>query len=524
MKENFGEYKTFASSAKDVGFDKDERKLVGMEPALVLEGTSEELKKKVTPKALVSFFKFLYGDDKVDPRQILEIGNFLYDYRPDQRGSFLLHENEKDSRLLLLGCRMLENAFYEGKLTALPKERAAALAFTSNVFAKIFENPLSNSMVGFSDEKLIKFIAEVKEYEQKTLFPEAEPDSYKKPVDQVLEKLKIEISAELEKAETIAKSTDWRNYFNDLAEQLNIAYEVFINAGEHDFILRDWRVVIGWLKDWRQLQLIYNKNAVEMREAFEKGTDSPDTQIYYCSLKSVLLDVERGIAKKTGILNDDLNNRLFNIYLNSEGLYKSYLEKISKKSTNDRVEKPKVVKGFDELAEIKAKESLPEALKTIGLLFSENMKGLGVLSQYTEHYRNISRMLSRRDFIRSSDFFFTGAYKRMSQKSGHPASLPYLVKSCLITEDILSCWRGGMRSEGERKLATLQEPYNFQALGTTTHSFLETGSKHYAGDGFVDYDAGPAYANLHFIPEELPFTVWASKYLRSKNKNERILR
>jgi hypothetical protein len=29
-------------------------------------------------------------------------------------------------------------------------------------------------------------------------------------------------------------------------------------------------------------------------------------------------------------------------------------------------------------------------------------------------------------------------------------------------------------------------------------------------------DLGPAYAKLHYVPEEMPFSYWAFRYLKSK--------
>ncbi len=172
MQKKLENYRFFAEAAKKAGFDEDERKLAAMEPELLLEGTSEELRERLSPEALVSFFDALRGEKDADHRHILEISNFLYNFRPDQRGRDAGDEksvlNEKENRLVSLACHLTEDAFYDGKLENLTNEQTAALAFMLNVTTKLCpENP--NAQEWFDRDRLQEFAAEVGNFETKEL-------------------------------------------------------------------------------------------------------------------------------------------------------------------------------------------------------------------------------------------------------------------------------------------------------------------------------------------------------------------
>ncbi len=517
MSEKFSsEYRSFASAAKEAGFDKDERKLSGLEPSLVLEGASDSLKTKITPEVIGSFFRTLEGEEKVPSRDILEIGNYLYTFRGHAEDAARLESlSEKDVQLINLGCTLLENAFYKGKLLTLEGAEAAPLAFSVNVLAKIFERPQATTILkGFSAEKFDSFISKVHDYEQKTLFPDAKVDDPRPFIEQEMEKNKREITELLDNVKRIEKETNWDDYFRNETKEIKKAIETLKKANKIpdfdgyqfsgvfedslDVFKRNQRLVFNSYKlGVLELAKMLNRQGPVDSDKIGFLTKSVADRSYMEALKNVQPGDER--SRSLEKLSSDERRYADLVKKNPMNAPAPFPEKTKKKTLT----------SFDDISVMMHSELVPEAIKHLDFLFAASFSG--PLGDYLKNATEALRLLRRRNVLTDYDQTFSLSERRLRNNKTSPQSVPYFIKTCLIIQDKL----GSKGAQGwDYQMATGKNPFNYLERKQTNpaHSFIVGEMNHQTGMR----DSGPAYANLHFIPEDIPFAVWTRKYLLSQ--------
>src|SRR3989344_4875061 len=224
------QYRSFSSAAKEVGIDKDERKLIALEPSLLLEGTSEELRKNISLESVMAFFSALQGEPTQE-KLLLEIGNFLYSYRNDRSKEGTETLNKRDQQLIHLACTLLENGFYENRLTGLNPDQAAVLAFTTNVLAKMGRSSKNEEPERFSGEKMEHFIKSIKAYEQNQLFSVKDPETGLPSRKETENKTEIEIQTQIDEGHRLRLAINPERYFLDLADKIEHAPDCFLALG-----------------------------------------------------------------------------------------------------------------------------------------------------------------------------------------------------------------------------------------------------------------------------------------------------
>ncbi len=506
------EYREFATAAKEIGYDTDERMLAAIDPSLLLEGTSDELKRYLTPEMLISFFKSLTEADSDTNRDVLEIAKFLYDYRADvaSRKREVAPMNEKDCRLVNLGCRLIENAFYAGKLYNLEPEQGAVTAFITNVLAKIIEQKAGDKRFnGFSATKLEQFVEKVRKYEEKELFPDAQDEVKESKYEQAIQKVSKEIADQLEKIENFEQQINWDETFSDLAASLRQARTMLIR----DNNLIDLSFIDEIMHDFnsrgRNTKKMYGEIAREVQNIETRGL--PIT-----SLKARLEDsfaIQFAMFSTRNLEPGSERSKYFDNLRTLERIYKRL-----KLQTSSPVHKPekkdkRTSKGFGVLEKVLEKSLLEGSLPGLRALFEPNPEGS--LGAYAQALRKITELQRRRFTIGQYDRNFTMSVGRLKQRMNQPASPAYLIKTCLTADNMMRNWRdSGSGSHAEWNMATRQSPFNFsEAFPQPSHHFLNSPNEHYNESHLRKNQ----WARLHFIPEDLPFAVWALKYLRSKS-------
>lgn len=544
--ERSNDYRDFASAAKEAGFDKDERKLAAMDPELLFEGTSESLRAQLNPEMLESFFKALREDETADSKKLLDIGNFLYQYRLDkEQASESVPEplNERDCRLVNLACVLTENAFYNGKLNNLDDERAAALAFITNVLAKILEqSPDNDKLAGFSEGKLAQFITEVHNYEQESLFgktaaiQETEKGGVHTAREEALSEKQAEILGSLQRADSLKPKNGWLDYFKDIPERLEQAKQTLLDGQmlsykEHellDSVIRGFKTktpqVIGYFEE--RTSKLSNMVAAGLDTASGKKilNLSDSGKGYSRALSDVLLlnfpdnlplhSHER--QHQRGEFMDD-SKRLV-------GIYKRIDEKIASSAVLSGKAPKKTFHGWNEITRGLSTLQWPQAAEILGLVVEKQPKG--PWGEYLAAYVDAADIARKTIKNRELDIKFIQAEERLLPKlKGKKSTVPYLIKSHLIAKSMLGEWDEKSRDSSEFYMAMLESPFDYKERGekTPSHSFLPEGGGRWTQDeesGGLRQNLGPAYSNLHFIPEELPFNVWAIKYFRSHGQEK----
>lgn len=518
------EYRNFASAAKEAGFNKTERKLIGSDSDSLLEGVSEKFRDSLTVDMFVSFFSALQKDDLADAKQVLAIGNFLYEFRPDQRKYVVEKKHpldaltEKELRLVSLACKLVENAFYQGKLLNLPSEQAASLAFTVNVLAKILEDNSANEKLNsFSQKKLCEFIEGVAHYEQQKLSPEAVGE-------QAVEGQRKKIIEKLEQAERLKPANGWLEYFKDLPDKLDDASgilerspEVVIRGGRRASGILSLGEIIKWLRSELPEVIKYYEKITSEISKIAKADFTPSAN---------LVNLYDGLGWS-------LSERLPNAGRFAEGVSKEYiLERVRDVRDMHRYSKNQVeslepadkktkVKSFNEIGKLTIAIQLPEAVKTLGIIADDEPEG--IWGNYLDVYKQVVKMLMKAEKAKKADVMFSNAQKRLREQIENEklVTAPYLIKSCLIADNMTGLGLSltdKQRADSEEALMRLEYPFDYSmAGGPLEHSF----SVRKKGKS----DEGPGYADFHFIPQDMPFAVWALRYLRfrvearSKNKN-----
>ncbi len=506
---NIGEYKAFSKAAKDVGFDKDERKLGAMDPGILLEGTSEELKRQVAPEMLTSFLKSLRGDSHADPRHMLEAGNFLYSCRSDQRdprNRIIL--NDKENRLVGLACHLVENALYEGKLEDLTQEQAAALAFTANVSAKLIEQGSMRSEGWYDTKKFKKFVSEVREFKKEQLSAMFHTGDQVMSAGEIIQEYEGRIVEELGAIEGILQSVDWNDEISGLRIKIDKAFNT-IQRSESPlrYTIDELRELFDeWMID-RPRIITYMQTEFKAAQGYARGNDRRphdyrDFSTFLCYSR----------AQKPFSQESD---RYFGALKRLKAVYSEKRDLDKAKNPNKKREP---LKDFASMRQAFAESSLPDAFETLKLLFELKDPGLGSVGTFMSGMRKVSRTISSRDSVKMYDRSFSVADQSLMRKESRPATIPYFIKSYLITSAIMKRWKNHPY-EGFTKLAQLgpHSPYGVETAGkVATFSFLENNGN----GGRRVGSSSPSYSDLHYITEDIPFVVWAMKYVQSKGAPE----
>ncbi|HEV8590956.1 MAG TPA: hypothetical protein VGQ55_02560, partial [Pyrinomonadaceae bacterium] len=158
--------------------EKPERKAAARDVSTLLTGTSEPTRRNIGKDAIVSFFQSLNPDRRqlADDQDLMWIGKTLYEFRPLEKDDKPPEMTEQEKRLIKLACRLLEDAFYDGRLANMYERDAASVAFIVNTIAKIFDvreyrNELKDT---FEAKKFRFFTYDVERFEAQALFPDTD--------------------------------------------------------------------------------------------------------------------------------------------------------------------------------------------------------------------------------------------------------------------------------------------------------------------------------------------------------------
>lgn len=508
MSEKFSEYRQFAESAKESGFDEDERRLIATDPTLLLEATSKDINTKITPKMLQSFFGALQADKKINPRNLIDIGNVLYKYRFDDRAQINLKSglsyeekilNESDKKLIDLGCRLIENSFYAGNLINTDNEgseeshKASALTFIINNLTKIIGDKNNNDLKGFDKEKFTNFINQVSEFEDEGFIKDLAGKDKTADKEKTLENINQQLASELALIKKLEENTDWGKYINNLEARFNEALiileetdddlnnEIFIKSLHN--VLESWPIIIDSLKSFT----IKLQNHLEKTDPNKEVIGRSDRLHVYSEDRSLI-----DYAFDARNLKANSKERIRAMDDISWG--KRNYRVLTKKIENNPDKKKNKFNDFSSFGKAETTKRLPEAMKTIGELF--NVKEESLFNEYVSRIVKTFRTVRSRDIIVERDTKFAEAKKSILKKIDLPSTVPYFIKTCLITNDMGS--------------------YNIQVHTENNTSEPKKYLFHPTFDGY-EIDA-PKYASPHFIPKEVPLAAMALKYLTLKNK------
>ena len=131
----------------------------------------DKLIDRIDSESVEEFTKLIAGDDNIDHKNLVDIGNTLREY--GTRGNKEKMLTPAEQKIVSLVIKYIENWFYsDGVIKMIEKEKKeygndsnndlAAAAFIINQLAKIKENPqYSETVKNIDSEKLSKFIDEV---------------------------------------------------------------------------------------------------------------------------------------------------------------------------------------------------------------------------------------------------------------------------------------------------------------------------------------------------------------------------
>jgi hypothetical protein len=455
---------------------------------------------------------------------LLEIANFLYNYRPDKitdtAEKKALHE--KDRELIDLACVLLENSFYEGSLLELPQEQAAVVAFMVNVLAKIFEQSKDAQLRGFSKEKLADFISGVHDYEQEVIFHDkAKKGQLGSVREDVVSDLNKELGYHLVQAEQANREMEWGRYFAVVADKLDDVQSAIETAGIDD-VFHMFSALAAAIRDhWQKFADVYVKKGYAVRSAIKSGREVPYGDLVNTSLLDVMLRPK--IARYHERKSNKEIEYIDNIH-GWEGMHlawadlESALKKIQadvdgkiKESESKRGQK-KTFTDFTALAQAQAKIVLKEASQTLAFMLDNSPKdGLG---GFLEAHRALERVVRLIESIKVKDLAFMRSEERLRTRlERNPAATPYLIKAFLIARSMTK-ERVGVQfryfEKYEDDVAVLRDMP--KTVDQPVYEFIPPPQEEWGRP--VERTA--KYAQLHYVPEELPFSVWAFRYLKSK--------
>ncbi|MFA6190530.1 MAG: hypothetical protein WC711_03455 [Candidatus Staskawiczbacteria bacterium] len=522
-----GDYKAFARAAKEVGIDKNERKAMARNPDKILEGASETVKDYVTPESIEMFFSALQrknvgGKENLERRGInarnravLGIGNFLYNLRPDAKFNSVDIDdlNENDLRLIALSCNLVENAFYDGKLSAnFAEGEAAPIAFVTNVLAKILEGgDAGQKFKGFDKAKAHSFIAKVKKFEESVLFSDvksedATAENEDSAREESIERADKEIDALLAKADGIMDETVWEEYFGNIAEKLIDAPRLLRQAGMdfYDFQEEDIREIATALQNWGTITDNIKSKSEFVRQRISTGKVIDDGPLP---------------GKLYGLGSRYQNRRIdpakpYEPYLDiqrSADAISGWALEIKQKFEGSRIKETNKYKSFNEAVKLDSLKKLPGIAEALMAVVGELQ---GPLREYVECYQKAIEISNRRiDGIKQDEIFINGEQRLLEQLEQKRSAVAYLIKSCLIVDDRINKHSEDYRAKKEadlvRGVGLREGMFNIdlrQVVNDEVHEF----------SGYFD----KPFAKLHFKPDDIPFAVWAIRYLRSLNEKK----
>lgn len=505
----FGEYRSFSKAAKESGMvDKDERKLAGMEPELLLEDASREVREDVAPEMLVSFLRTLQGQKDADPRHVLEIGNALYRYRSDS-GRNAVRLNEKEERLVGLACRLVENAFYDGRLDDLNEGQAASVAFVANVTAKLLQQGNNQSQTWYDAGKFDRFRREVEDFKNGQL---AEMFAFKDPgmtVQEAITMYEKEIGEELDRVNGIVDNLDWGSALSDVQNRIDTALTTLCDSEN----MRRHTLAFDRFQSSFDQQMTNTGKVAEFarREvrSLEERLRSEDVSYRtFGNFSDFLFQATRpddGVSRPGGY---------FDRARTAADLYRRRKEIIG---TDESSKKAKTMTDFSALRQSIAERKVPEAFDALGAIFEPMKKAdLGKMGELIQGVDSIGQKLRKRNALRSCERAFAASAESLMKSAIRPAGIPYFIKSYLIAVSLLKGWDENPRM-GFNKLTKIDV---YSSSGTengtdiATHDFFD-GSVSAKRDDRQS-DRMPAYHVLHYKTNEVPFAVWSAQYLRSK--------
>ncbi len=492
---SLSEYKMFSRAAQDVGIkDKDERKLIAMDPNMLLDEASPEFKKQIGPKTLQGFFEFLNNNKPDNDKETVRLGNILYQYRSDERAekNFAAQNerqpralNEQDQKIINLGCRLIEDSFYSGKLSHLNDKSSAAAAFVFNNLAKIFQS--QKNLEGFDKEKFDTFIKEVSQFENDKLFEKyTDPEAVDKKKNGQ-DNLDKAISQESSSLEEFIKQ-DWDKCCSELNDKLRESLKILqrINYLRYNDtfqekvakIFRAWPDIIGCTNDYAK-KLLTNKNIND----FYPGPLDNQFRNSIASLASLQSKLD-GIFE-TSFLEDEL----------------ALVRRKIKTSAPAKTKKYNDLSTFGLDA---SKDLAPDAVKVLEEVFENN--GQGLFNQYILQIKKVDNLKEQRERIISQDKNFQSSCNKMLQKHDSLSTIPYFLKSYIIASDL----RNTKSDRGE----SLKHLAGLAPNKTDEHLFF--GEYEYDGENYTKN--GPNYANVHYLPGDMPLAIWAVEYLESPER------
>lgn len=508
------DYRFFSEAAKEVGVsDKETRKIIFEDPALFFDEMSPELKSKLTPKALTDLFMVLVGKAKdVNPRSLLTIGNVLYEYRPhvEQKTDSLevRHIQESDMQKVDLAYVLIENAMYEGRLSSLSKEQLATLAFTINTMGKLFLEGKAKGLKGFDQEKFDQFVSQVEGYEVKDIsgecYVEGDYDKSIKDKEVEIEKQKEKSKAELQDALPLVVTENLR-ISKDLDEARRIIEEVRVQGLSsycQDLKLLSDIICIPPDRDNRNITTYLSEEITVAIDHLDKNNTKG---LLYVTAKESALDVIRA-CYATVLSSVDTKYKVSSGVDSVRYLIKKLKEIIPKERPKKK--RPQMLSSFGELADVVAKDNLPKALEILERLDSDT----GLIPDIMKTIKRSWRLIDQSKDTGELDSCFKRSTAIIKGGKGTSA-IAYTLKSILIASDMIQGDKTVASCNSTARLDIHGLDFNDDYFTPRVHSFLKTYE-----DSFLN--PGPAYANLHYIPVQIPFSVFAWRYMRSQETRE----
>ena len=483
------EYRIFASAASRVGFERDERKLIGEDPQLILgvilESADQAFKDKLSPEKLISFFDIVQGKTGVNARNVLDVGNFLYEYRTNLGGDKSIHTlNETSIKFINLACVLLEDAFYSGRLFELKGEDAAALAFTVNVIAKILKENSGDGLMGFSKTSLEKLIQSVSEEEKSRLFPsEIDVDRTITEEDQI-QVMKAKIDQILRQAISAREQINWQEYFERLDARLDHATNVLLQARLNYIGIQE---VIDGLKRYKKSILNYYK----VFEFLVKDDKAIDYQKYKTLFQSQVDVLEEFLIGNSA--DSSIREKITGDFISAAAGY----NQIKMEAQSTVIDKPVTLDSFDALSKVHGLRSLPEAIATLSEFFDNESKG--PFGEYIQYLRELYKLRKATSYAEKRFAAFKLSRGNVLSRIEFPETPAYFFKTCLIVNDMIA--RNILAPQSVVKNG------RFDLSVTPSHSFL---------DGSIN-DGSPAYADLHYLPEDTVFAKAALNLIRKQH-------
>ena len=93
------------------------------------------------------------------------------------------------------------------------------------------------------------------------------------------------------------------------------------------------------------------------------------------------------------------------------------------------------------------------------------------------------------------------------QKRSQPSTIPYFFKSFIIASNLRNTTDG--RGKSLKKFP--------DSASNKTEEHLFFGDYDYNTEGYYA-KSGPNYANVHYLPSDMPLAIWAVEYLESSTK------